>query len=92
MDHRNSEHDVPPLGLGVWLRAIVSGLIVMCGVTFVCVLLPFALQLGILGVAFFWIMLVVGLLLGLVLAVLNARQTIRRARREQETAVRDVGP
>jgi hypothetical protein len=66
----------------------------MGGVVFICVILPFALQLGILGFAFFWILLCVGVLLGLVLGIVTARQTIRLARREleREHVDRDAGP
>jgi hypothetical protein len=94
MDRGNTDENTQSLGLGVWLRAIVSGLIVMGGVVFICVILPFALQLGILGFAFFWILLCVGVLLGLVLGIVTARQTIRLARREleREHVDREAGP
>lgn len=77
-----TDRPVQSLGLGVWLRAVLSGLVVAGGVVFVCVLLPFALQLGLLGIVFFWGLLGLGTFLGLVLGIATTRKTLRLARRD----------
>lgn len=85
MNRSKPNQSAPSLGLGVWLRAVVSGLLVMGGVMFVCIALPLAFQLGVLGVVILgWILVPVGLLLGVTLGILNIRQTIRLARRDRE--------
>ena len=94
MDRDNTDRDARSPGLGAWLRAIVSGLIVMCGVVFVCVFLPFALRLVSVGFAFFWVLLGIGVLLGSVLGIMTARQTLRLASRhgDRENVDRQARP
>ena len=78
MDHHDDNNRSASVSLETWLRAIVSGVIVMVGVVFLCVMLPFALRLPLHGFAFFWVILIVSLTVGFALGVLTVRQTIRR--------------